>query len=544
MTHSLMTDCNIIIRYMNFRYILFQLILVNLFLSGCKEPYSFSPHTNKDKGNTTDNDIVYTPLKYTNNPTVRINGIINNVSKIHCDGGAKNVWTDTSGRFDLNVPLKLNQKNILLVYGEKYDKKYTDTTTVKIIHDDIPPKVIEYSGGQLKAHILDSIKIIFDEPIAYISEFYLQNSSYQVNLKDKTEISGNTLKFTSSFSFLYDYEFGYSVRDSAGNISEGTQIVPFYDEKFEFDGTIKDFVTDDNSENLFVITEEPNQLIQINLQNKTIINKSELSARPFRVAYNNFNDLLYITCFYDARILVFDFNTGSEIKTLVLKDDEDNHSSDPNNYPYSVAFAKNGIGLVSSRYLTQDYYVFHMLFSNLNDSILLNPAYNDFGVWGTWFLGSSDNGNAIIIAGREYLSFDPSTLNISEIYFNTNAYGERGIAANRYNDHIAGTGNSLTFMAHSSGDVINKIMRPSNPADNLAFNYNFRNGNFVYHVNYSNKDIRLYDMKNGLELYHYNLNFPTYMKTSPDGKFLFFGIQKTLYFLADETLNRYTEIIF
>jgi len=481
---------------------------------------------------------------HTQQSSVELNGSFGDAKRIICEGGAERVVINQSGYFRITVPLKLNQLNILLVYGEINTNQYTDTTIVEITHDNIPPQVIDYSGLQTSAHVLDSISITFNEPV-FISEIYKDYGSWQVDLKDKAVTEGNSIKFISSSSFLYDYIFSYKVRDRAGNGEEGIQIIPFYDKKFELSGTIMDFETDSECNILYVATENPNQLTQINLIDNSIIKQTGLSARPTKIAYNHYNELLYITSLYDSKVLVVNSKTGTEFKTLQLAVSEGSHSQHDNNHPYSIAFASNGIGLVSSVPIGISWsYTFHIINSTENDSIIIHPDFYNESSYDGGIISSSSNGEYLIIGGQGFKTFDPETFKIHDIIFDSNVSGRRGVAINKKNDKIAGTNISNTFMANINGSVIGTLNRWSSPSAIMEFNYNQSHRNFVYHISYLNKDINLYDMDNEIELFRYNIRFPQVMRSLVNGKYLVFGTGNLLFLLSDETLNKHTEIIF
>ena len=126
--------------------------------------------------------------------------------------------------------------------------------------------------------------------------------------------------------------------------------VNVYTHKWKYEGRFRYFRLDDDGKTAWVSMREPNRIIQIALEDGSILKTIDLPCAPGDFTLNPYNGLLYVTFTdwvfveYDTRIAVIDPKTGRWVTELSFDFmDTDQY---PRIYPFEIEFTKQGWGMI------------------------------------------------------------------------------------------------------------------------------------------------------------------------------------------------------
>lgn len=213
-----------------------------------------------------------------------------------------------------------------------------------------PLKMVEIRGvyGNAEEKASNSGKIKFNKPVDIESvrsgtEMWIGEVSY------KSVDNGYGIEFScpqGSFGGEVPIAFSVTAKQNKNLAFRQTVQVPFYDKRLAMDGHIKQILLSRDERTCWVMTENPNTIHLLNIEDFTIVKTIELSFTPRRIAFNYYNNRLYALDYRNSTIYVLDKDSGSVLKSIVVEPDQYDHPQGPTNLPYDIIFTDNGYGIV------------------------------------------------------------------------------------------------------------------------------------------------------------------------------------------------------
>lgn len=210
------------------------------------------------------------------------------------------------------------------------------------------------SGNNVNETEHDSIFISYSIPILEVdiqsTNFYCQ-CPMDYNIID----GGRTLRFSYDCAAIGgNYPFNIAVKNVLNERLEKNISVPFYKRKIEFEGNIDGHYISRDEKRCYVTTYKPHRLYVLSLEDYTILKTFDLDFFPGCVAYNGFNDKVYISGYsfqanmdeYSNKLYVVNPHNGQTEKVITIEPDSYDHPQFPSIYVTGIEFTVNGKGLI------------------------------------------------------------------------------------------------------------------------------------------------------------------------------------------------------
>lgn len=249
------------------------------------------------------------------------------------------------------------------------------------VYDSIKVTGTNYILGNREKNIPDSFIVQYNKKI--IVNYVLLKS--QFCLPDiKREVSGNgtTVKFYNIIcsGLGSEYTFEISVTDNSGVTKIDSVNYKCYNRKLAIDADIQSyFVTGDNKY-CWMLTTNPSQLLQIDIENTLILKKIPLNFTPAKAVLNEQNNRLYILrsvsdYVFPHQIFVMNPASGLIEKTIPVLPDQYDHPQGQHVYAYDINFARNGYGVLLIGEVQNSALRWKVIDSQLNDSVYIHPEW-------------------------------------------------------------------------------------------------------------------------------------------------------------------------
>ena len=524
--------------------ILFSVLSI-LFIFSCNEN---PPNIPDDNNNIPpqSNDSLYVNLynvpKYAKNDSLKFNGKIKNYSFIICEGGEKIVKQKINdSTFSFWYTFKKNTLNKLIVYAQDNYNRNSDTIVFSIIHDNIPPKMLFSSIQQNEKSVpIDrAIKFIMDESISSISAQFLLStisSDFQYSYyPDRKTIGITTYQFLAGL----EYPLRIIFSDSASNYLDTTIVFRTYYEKIDLlnssSSLVKMFLSSDGS-TLYLAQTNPNALLVYDVSTLSLKKNIPIPFLIKDATYNPYNGKVYIASFEESRVICVDPSGGQVLRNIPLI--ETGNPVYTPKHPISIAFASNGVGIVTALPLSASGpFSVQVIDSRDNDSIYVHPFYSPETF--NWFIAYSFNNNSHLALVEQqgngiFSIYDPVANTFTE-YFGRQA--QHSVRGNRKNNLLAIYGNEGIYLFNSLGNIVNHS--PSNAILGRQFDFTYLNGEeysiyVIYDKNIWVVDLLQNTMSSQAGLYGYSYDF----FVTPDGKYIIDYQPPNILFIEPSTFRR------
>ncbi|MBL1213279.1 MAG: hypothetical protein HND52_07985 [Ignavibacteriae bacterium] len=392
----------------------FKLLIIAFALSACEQSTEPGKITPPDVSHI-EPILVHSNDRYTRFDIVQIDGKLPGFDSVNCFGGKEFISKAIEDSiFNLSIRLKHNEKNILSIFGRNRFYKSSDTSRYTIIHDIIPPVLISSSVTPP-----NPLTFEFDSPV--VSPKIKSGNTNLSNLTATLSKDNHVVTFNwPNFVYYIGDEFPISIAfsDSANNYVSFEDTIKTKISQINPPGLIgKVFLSPDETK-LFMLRQNFQDIQIYSIPMGELIKTISLDFSPRSAAYNQYNDLIYCSDYYNGKVKVVDPNTGNLIKEFNLI--KAGNPTYPTDDPGSIGFGNNGIGIVSSsaRESACGQCIPQIIDSRNNDELSIPDGFDDdyyHGLATTPF----DNGNYIALtdmctsAGTVFI-FDCTTKTISE----------------------------------------------------------------------------------------------------------------------------------
>lgn len=263
----------------------------------------------------------------------------------------------------------------------------------------------------------DSIELIFNTPIQLINLKGITHCPHDFN----PVLTNNNTRLQFHMGCMQmgasgDYEV--IVKDSAGNVLTERFNVGFYNDSFEFEGRLIILKYEEESNTIWLLTDMPNQLYNLDASALTVRKKIGLPFIPLNLHRSVYNNNLYILG-ETPIIHIYDPESLQKIQDIDIFQEPApyDHPDYPAIIPYDIAFTKSGKGLVlfkadlnsANKVRIIDASSAHRIYNLPQNDVVLGPQY-DFLAGG---LQLSRDQNTIIVNELHGVSrlhiFDPVT---------------------------------------------------------------------------------------------------------------------------------------
>lgn len=209
--------------------------------------------------------------------------------------------------------------------------------------------LIDHTGLHENQDPSDSIFLIFNKPvtvnnISSIEPNYLLDNVFSY-------MPGNTgFKFYCPYAALCnEYGFKFSVTGPDNKEMNGIIYVTYYDRRIALPGTISPFILTPDNKTVWACTYDPSRLVKVDVETAEVKQVYNLPDNIFQIFLNEYNNLLYLVPPSKNYISVYNPENGLHIKNIQFSPDSIDNQTYPSIYPLSVAFGKNGYGIVVLR---------------------------------------------------------------------------------------------------------------------------------------------------------------------------------------------------
>lgn len=147
-----------------------------------------------------------------------------------------------------------------------------------------------------------------------------------------------------------EYTFKIPVKNQDGDTYNEPVTVKVYTNKWKYEGRFRFFRLDNDGKTAWATTREPNRLLQISLEDGSIVKSFDLPHAPGDFTVNPYNGMLYVTFTdemfseYNTTLAVIDPKTGKWVHEIPF--DFMDTEQYPMIYPFDIEFTKQGWGMV------------------------------------------------------------------------------------------------------------------------------------------------------------------------------------------------------
>ena len=459
--------------------------------------------------------------RFTNKDFIEISGKINGYKYIHCNGGK----TDTvklieDSLFTINVSLKQNAENNLILFAEDDYERFSDTTYITIIHDNIPPRLLSstVSDDSVSYNINLPIKLDFECPV--ISQYFIISAENHAEIYLNPDFSNEQKSVEMKYENLgvgKQWWLKFSVQDSATNSFDSTLYFKTYLTQINFGKQIVYSFLSQIHPRLYVIIEDPNVLYVIDTNNLSIIKQIYLSAPATKAAENPYNGYIYITSHSAGKIMVVDIETEDE-KASLIPVDKLIPPTDVN--LWEIDFAKNGVGLVQTHE-----WALQLIDSRNNNKMSFHSDFHPTES-STPTPFSYYRHEKIIIAGMggsfvDFHLYDYHADNFQEILTEYDFDYCNTVVGNKFNDIVVFSEGKETYCITPDLDLIGPVR-----LDGIYDFTNLTDETYsLYYIDDRENEIGVYDFQRRQKiitaLSFGSIGFPSNLEVSLDGNYIF-----------------------
>lgn len=200
--------------------------------------------------------------------------------------------------------------------------------------------------GNLALGISDSIALVFNQPVTVKSMF----PGYTYCQSDiRFSYAGNKVTFSYACAALGgDYPFTITTNNSLGDQYTFTFSAGFYEKIINLKGTILNSFVNDADNTYWIITNNPNVLYKIDMTTFNILHKYELPEEPMTFTVSPYNNKIYLAYRRIPKLYILN-QDGTSHQVLDMPRDTTRgiyERNGPATYPFSIAFTKNGKGMI------------------------------------------------------------------------------------------------------------------------------------------------------------------------------------------------------
>ena len=147
-----------------------------------------------------------------------------------------------------------------------------------------------------------------------------------------------------------EYTFTIPVKNADGDTYNDPVTIKVYTSKWRYEGRFRFFHLDNDGKTAWATTRKPNRLLQISMEDGSIVTSFDLPRAPGDFTVNPYNGLLYVTFTdqlfseYHSAIAVIDPKTGKWVHEIPFDFMDDDQY--PMIYPFDIEFTKQGWGMV------------------------------------------------------------------------------------------------------------------------------------------------------------------------------------------------------
>ena len=254
---------------------------------------------------------------------------------------------DGGGNAKVEVQVEENKDSVrrgevIITAGDK--KK-----TVNVLQAE-PIRIMDIRYELGSDGISDFFEIDYNMPIfldGKIEEPWNTSTEFQpVSLNER-----KTLRLNYDHLWLGgEYTFTIPVKNEDGDTYNDPVTIKVYTSKWRYEGRFRFFHLDNDGKTAWATTREPNRLLQISLEDGSIVKSFDLPRAPGDFTVNPYNGLLYVTFTdqlfseYHSAIAVIDPKTGKWVHEIPFDFMDDEQY--PMIYPFDIEFTKQGWGMV------------------------------------------------------------------------------------------------------------------------------------------------------------------------------------------------------
>jgi hypothetical protein len=193
----------------------------------------------------------------------------------------------------------------------------------------------------------DSVEVVFNKPVQLVELLNLTQHCLPDLHPVLTHGNRRLLFYMGCMGLGETGEFQVTVKDDADNVLKERFTLNFYQDRFEFKGMLKKLKYEEESQTIWMATEFPNQLYELDARSLTIRKRISLPFVPENVHLSVYNQKLYILG-ETPQIHIYDPATLQKIQSIDIFAEPSpfDHPDFPATIPYDIVFTRTGKGLV------------------------------------------------------------------------------------------------------------------------------------------------------------------------------------------------------
>lgn len=253
------------------------------------------------------------------------------------------------GGGNAKVEVQVEENNDSVRRGEVIITAGDKKKTVNVLQAE-PIRIMDIRYELGSDGISDFFEIDYNMPIfldGKIEEPWNTSTEFQpVSLNER-----KTLRLNYDHLWLGgEYTFTIPVKNADGDTYNDPVTIKVYTSKWRYEGRFRFFHLDNDGKTAWATTREPNRLLQISLEDGSIVKSFDLPRAPGDFTVNPYNGLLYVTFTdqlfseYHSAIAVIDPKTGKWVHEIPFDFMDDEQY--PMIYPFDIEFTKQGWGMV------------------------------------------------------------------------------------------------------------------------------------------------------------------------------------------------------
>lgn len=253
------------------------------------------------------------------------------------------------GGGNAKVEVQVEENNDSVRRGEVIITAGDKKKTVNVLQAE-PIRIMDIRYELGSDGISDFFEIDYNMPIfldGKIEEPWNTSTEFQpVSLNER-----KTLRLNYDHLWLGgEYTFTIPVKNEDGDTYNDPVTIKVYTSKWRYEGRFRFFHLDNDGKTAWATTREPNRLLQISLEDGSIVKSFDLPRAPGDFTVNPYNGLLYVTFTdqlfseYHSAIAVIDPKTGKWVHEIPFDFMDDEQY--PMIYPFDIEFTKQGWGMV------------------------------------------------------------------------------------------------------------------------------------------------------------------------------------------------------
>ena len=331
-----------------------------------------------------------------------------------------------TGDSDISFSWDFPEESLVGDTVERHFDICNDYTAVSIpLRLHVPIKILSVDGHApnlaLDAEAKSTATICFNRAVRNVEAFIPAVSTMPVDYGE----NNTTVTVHLPGNYLLG-NFGFSVRAVAKSNSEVTfqqesVNVRFFDRMDVVEGNIIRYWLSADETYIWAATSLPDRIYKLETKNWKVEKQFNLSFTPVDVAYNYYNNRLYVVDREHERLRVLSPDDGRIIKSIRVSRDSHDHPSYPIINPNRILFADNGYGILTLFGGDNNQaYRFRVIDSRKNDEIQHHPDFEELDDWTRALQGHHfaelhlDNTRSLILAQSEFGNLDVHSFNATD----------------------------------------------------------------------------------------------------------------------------------